>query len=79
MPLTDVKGTPIEVDSLVEGFTGMTEKKSKGRVYFISPFGWVAYLDELGRQHISYEKRFLVRDKPRPLAKRTDIPERLKR
>lgn len=80
----DLKGNPIEIDSLVEGFSGTLRNVRKGRVYAISPYGWVAAWSEDpdvlgGHQHIFYPGRFLVRDKPRPPAKRTDIPERLKR
>lgn len=84
MPTTDVKGVPVEIDSYVEGFHSGTKKTGKGRVYAILPQGHVAvWTDSEGvlgtRQTVMYEGRFLVRDKPRPLNKRDDIPERLKR
>jgi hypothetical protein len=76
--MNDVKGTPVQVDSLVEGFVGFTDKAARGRVYFVSPFGWVAAIAS-GEQVIMHEARYLVREGPRPLSQRRDIPERLQR
>lgn len=79
MTTTDAKGVVVQIDSLVEGLVGTGRKKSKGRVYFVSPFGWVALVSEGGRQHVFYPGRFLVRGEPRPPGQRKDIPEHLKR
>lgn len=79
MTTTDAKGVAVQVDSLVEGLVGNGRRKSKGRVYYISPFGWVALISEGGHQHIFYPDRFLVRGEPRPTSQRKDIPEHLQR
>lgn len=76
---TDARGVPVHIDSLVEGLVGVVRKKGKGRVYYISPFGWVGAVSEDGHQHIFYPDRFLVRGEPRPSGQRKDIPEHLKR
>lgn len=70
----------VRVDSLVWGFAGYSEKSAKGRVFFVSPHGWVAFYDEETlKQHISYPGRFLVKGEPRPEAQRRAIPDHLKR
>lgn len=80
MPTTDVKGKPVDIDTLVEGFIGTLKVAAKARVTWISPWGWiVGYDPEKGKQHVFYEGRFLVRGEPRPFSKRGDIPERLVR
>ena len=76
----DVKGNPVEIDSLVQGFRGTTKQPAFARVYAISPFGWVAALEvDSGKQTVMYPGRFLVRDKPRPMSQRKDVPDRLRR
>lgn len=79
---TDVKGTPVQIDSRVQGFHGFTQKSGFARVYAISEFGWVAAIEEgTGKQTIMYPGRFLVRDGPRALKARqaaNDVPERLR-
>jgi hypothetical protein len=67
---------PVQQDSLVKGFIGVLKKAAKGRVYRISPWGWVAFLDDQGRQWISYPGRFMVVGPPRPPGQRKDIPDR---
>jgi hypothetical protein len=75
-----VTGLPeVRVDSLVEGLVGYTDRKAKGRVVMVSVWNWVAFLDEDGRQWISYPGRFIVREGPRPERARTDVPERFRR
>lgn len=81
--MKDPKGNEVQVDSLVEGFQGATRTVRVGRVYHVGP-SWVAIWCEDpgklgGHQAITYEGRFLVRGEPRPAAKRTDVPEALKR
>lgn len=83
MPLTDPKGTPVQIDSYVQGFFSDTKKTGFGRVYAIQPQGHVAvWTDDESilntRQTIMYEGKYLVRGAPRPLKQR-DIPERLQR
>lgn len=69
----------VEIDSLVWGFIGFTEKSAKGRVFHVSPWGWVAFYDEERKQqHISYAGRFLVKGEPRPESKRAAIPAHLR-
>lgn len=77
--VTDAAGKPVLLDHLVEGFIGNTKKKTTGRVYFVSPYGWVGLLSEDGRQWIFHEGKYLIRGEPRPPAQRKDIPERLLR
>ena len=77
---TDVKGNTVEIDSLVQGFRGYTQSPAFARVYVISQWGWIAGIEvDTGKQTVMYPGRFLVRDKPRPIGQRKDIPERLKR
>lgn len=77
---TDAKGVEVRIDSEVEGLIGhYNDKKARGRVFSVSPWGWVAFIDEHGRQWISYAGRFLVRDAPRPDSKRADVPDHLRR
>lgn len=67
-------------DTLVQGFCGFTDRHATGRVFFVSPFGWVAFYDEEHKkQHITYAGRFLVRDEPRPEAQRKLVPDYLRR
>lgn len=80
----DVKGVEVHIDSLVQGFTGSTRRVATGRVVARHPeWGWIVAHDPEGiehaggRQHVFYEGRYLVRDEPRPVRQRTDIPERL--
>lgn len=75
---TDVKGKPVELDTLVQGFYGHTKRVASARVVAISPWGWiVGYDPEKGSQHVFSEGRYLVRGEPRPFGKRGDVPERL--
>ena len=78
----DVKGTPVQIDSLIQGFHGTTQKSGFARVYSISQFGWVAGVEvDTGKQTIMYPGRFLVRGGPRAVRAReaaNDVPERLR-
>ncbi len=78
--VTDAKGVPVQVDSLIEGLIGFhTDRKAIGRVFAVSPWGWVAFYDvDNQQQHVSYAGKFLVRGEPRPPKKRGDVPERLR-
>lgn len=66
----------VQIDSLVKGKAGLTDRNVEGRVYFIQRSGAVAIVDVDGKQWIIYEPEVL--DKPRPMATRTDIPTRLR-
>lgn len=66
----------VPLDALVRGRAGSTERIVEGRVYRVSPFGWVALVGADQRQHIIYEPE-VVGD-PRPVVARTDIPARLR-
>lgn len=67
----------VQIDSLVRGKDGFTDKVREMRVFRIAQWGWVAGIEvETGAQVIMYQ--FEVLDKPRPLAARTDIPARLR-
>lgn len=85
---TDSTATPaeerVQVDALVRGKHGTTDREGEGRVYHVSPWGWVSVWlpdpDILGgQQSIFYPGRFEVVGPPRPTAQRRDIPDRLKR
>lgn len=83
MPRThDVKGQPVEIDTLVQGFKGSTKVVGQGRVTAVSQWGWIVAYDPEGpegsRQHVFYAERYLVRGEPRPVNKRGDIPERFR-
>lgn len=66
----------LQIDSLVRGIAGFTEKTVTGRVYAIQRTGAVAIIDADGNQWIINEPEVLER--PRPLIARTDIPSRLR-
>lgn len=66
----------VRVDALVRGPIGTTGHVEAVRVTSVSPFGWVAGVNSDGRQRVLYT--FDVVDAPRPVAARTDIPERLR-
>ena len=66
----------LQIDSLVRGIAGVTDKTVEGRVYSIQRSGAVAIIDADGNQWIIYEPEVL--DKPRSLIARTDIPSRLR-
>ncbi len=65
----------VHLDALVRGRAGFTDRTIEGRVYRVSPFGWVALLDAEGNQHIIYEPE--VVGEPRPVNGRTGIASRL--
>ena len=67
----------VALDSLVRGKAGSTGKAVQGRVYRISAYGWVALLDEDGRQWVAYDGHYEVIGDPRPVPGRTGIPARL--
>lgn len=67
----------VQVDSLVRGTVGNLDKVGEARVYYISPFGWVAGIDSDGHQTIIHDPEVIAL--PRPTRQRTDIPERLQR
>jgi hypothetical protein len=74
----------VKVDSYVLGYSSGLDKAVYGRVFRISPHGWVAvWMDSPdvlgGHQTIMYPGRFVVKGEPRPERRRGDIPERLKR
>lgn len=74
----DVKGNPVDIDTLVEGFVGHTRKVAKARVTMVSPWGWVTGYDPENKRQVVFEaRRYLVRDDPRPIKDRGDVPERL--
>lgn len=69
----------VAIDSLVRGPVGTTDRVETMRVTFCSPFGWVAGVNEDGRQRVMGEAgpyQFL--EAPRPLAARVGIPEHLR-
>lgn len=67
----------VQIDSLVRGKVGSTNKVRDMRVVSISSFGWVAGIEvDSGAQSIMYD--FEVIERPRPLATRNDIPARLR-
>lgn len=67
---------PAAVDSLIRGT--VRGQRIEGRVYHVSSFGWVAFVDADEKQWIAYAGHFDVVGDPRPLKHRTDIPERLR-
>ena len=66
----------IEIDALVRGHVGTTPRVTEARVYRLSPWGWVAGVDDQSRQVIIHDPE--VVGPPRPEKDRRDIPERLR-
>ena len=64
----------MHLDTLVRGRAGFTEKTVEGRVYRVSPHGWVAVLSTDQRQWVIHEPE--VVDAPRPVNGR-NVPSRL--
>lgn len=69
----------VAIDSLVRGPIGSTDRVEVMRVTFSSPFGWVAGVNEEGRQRVMGESGpYQLLDTPRPLAARVGIPDHLR-
>ena len=66
----------LQIDSLVRGIVGSTNKTVEGRVYSIQRTGAVAVIDGDGRQRIIYEPEVIA--PPRSVIARGDIPKRLR-
>lgn len=67
----------LQIDSLVRGKAGTTDKIVQGRVYSIQRSGAVAIIDgDGGKQWIINEPEVL--DTPRSVIARADIPKRLR-
>lgn len=65
----------VRVDAQIRGPIGNTERVETMRVVFVSPFGWVAGINDNGRQRIM-NGDFEILEAPRPVKARTDIPAR---
>lgn len=68
----------VQIDSLVRGRVGSTEKIDEMRVFRITSFGHVAGINGDGNQSIMNAGNFEVIGEPRPQNQRRDIPERLR-
>lgn len=66
----------LQIDSLVSGKAGTTERIVQGRVFRILATGSVGMIGDDGKQWLIYEPEVLA--EPRPLNARTDIPTRLR-
>lgn len=66
----------IQIDALVRGPIGSSQKVGEMRVVRMSPHGWAFGIGSRGQQRIMYE--FEVIGSPRPMPARRDIPERFR-
>lgn len=66
----------LQIDSLVRGRIGATERIGEGRVYSIARTGYAFVIDAEGEQKVIYQPEVIAA--PRPVRERTDIPARLR-
>ena len=66
----------VEIDSLVRGYVGFTDRITQARVYRITPWGWVGGINTEGRQTIIRDPEII--GDPRPMNQRNDIPEKFR-
>lgn len=68
----------VQIDSLVRGRFGTSQKSGEMRVFRVQRNGQLCGIDDEGRQHIMDEGNYEVVGAPRPMVARTDIPTRLR-
>lgn len=73
----------VTVDSYVLGYVGHTQRAAYGRVVSVSSHGWVTVWTDSPSKSGSHQAvmgvgRFVIKGEPRPVGKRTDIPERFR-